>query len=567
MASRLEAGASAADWVRQRLTRFIQDERLRSIVERIVVALHDAWWYVTRNPRTLVYAAGAMVVIMLLYLGNFLISGRIYPNVSTMGVSVGGQSVDNAATMLRETWASDVMIDIVVEGDIYTSASPEEIGLTLDAESTARAARDAGLRGVPFGHEVMPIVELDYSTAQNYLLELAEVLEFPPSNASYVWSNGEIAGLPGQTGRILNTNLSLEQMVQHTGEIARDGRFELLVTPLLPDVVDPDIYAEDVAELLDGSLMLIGYDPFSNQRFTWPIDTETYAGWLEAGARSLTLREENFLPYVDALNTTLNPNGSNERYLSPTETLDHMRDAIQTGSETVNLRIRYRHSVHEVASGDTMSSIARGYGVPLFMLLDANTGINPDILSIGDEVIVPTRDVTMENDPVPEKRIVVDLDRQYLVAFENGQVLFEWPISSGVSNAPTSPGIYQILSHEEVAYGSSSTLCNSAGLECGVWEMNWFMGIYRVQPQLVNGFHGSVLLPNGGLLGGGAIGRPNTFGCVMSNDEDARALYEWAEIGTVVEIVSTEFQPMSDLGWAVWNQEWRGIAQIGTHAG
>src|SRR5690606_41204215 len=69
-------------------------------------------------------------------------------------------------------------------------------------------------------------------------------------------------------------------------------------------------------------------------------------------------------------------------------------------------------------------------------------------------------------------------------------------ISSGVQNAVTSPGIYQILNHDPVATGSSNTLCNSAGLECGTWEMNWFMGIYQVSPGLINGFHGAVLLPS-----------------------------------------------------------------------
>jgi hypothetical protein len=42
-----------------------------------------------------------------------------------------------------------------------------------------------------------------------------------------------------------------------------------------------------------------------------------------------------------------------------------------------------------------------------------------------------------------------------LVAYENGQSMFSWSISSGIEPAPTSPGVFQILSHEPVAYGSS----------------------------------------------------------------------------------------------------------------
>jgi hypothetical protein len=55
------------------------------------------------------------------------------------------------------------------------------------------------------------------------------------------------------------------------------------------------------------------------------------------------------------------------------------------------------------------------------------------------------------------------------------------------------------------------------------------------------------LLPNGRYLGGGSVGAPFTFGCVMSRDDEAKQLYDWAQTGTVVEIVSSEFAPQSQL--------------------
>jgi hypothetical protein len=78
--------------------------------------------------------------------------------------------------------------------------------------------------------------------------------------------------------------------------------------------------------------------------------------------------------------------------------------------------------------------------------------------------------------------------------------------------------------------------------------MFWFMGIYEVVPGLMNGFHGAVLLPNGAYLGGGNVGRPYTYGCVMSENSHAEALYHWADQGTVVEILSSDYEPASDLG-------------------
>lgn len=73
------------------------------------------------------------------------------------------------------------------------------------------------------------------------------------------------------------------------------------------------------------------------------------------------------------------------------------------------------------------------------------------------------------------------------------------------------------------------------------------MGMYEVSPGLMNGFHGAVTLPNGTYLGGGNVGYPYTYGCVMSSAQDGKTLYDWAEDGTVVEIVSDEFAPQSAL--------------------
>ncbi|MEO0564334.1 MAG: L,D-transpeptidase family protein, partial [Chloroflexota bacterium] len=260
----------------------------------------------------------------------------------------------------------------------------------------------------------------------------------------------------------------------------------------------------------------------------------------------LSLRERVFAPFIEAQTRSLNPDPENPtRFINTEETINRVRDAITFGESAVELRIRYHPHTYTVQAGDTASRIARKTGIPFFLIQQHNAGRDLDVLSIGDTLNMPTRDVTMPNEPVQNKRIVVNLNTQELWAFENGEMVFNWDISSGRSNAPTSPGIYQILSHAETATGSSFTLCDDIG--CGQWEMYWFMGLYEVVPGLMNGFHGAVLLPNGAYLNGGATGYPSTFGCVMSHNDDAEALYRWAETGTVVEIVSNEFEPVSSL--------------------
>jgi len=196
--------------------------------------------------------------------------------------------------------------------------------------------------------------------------------------------------------------------------------------------------------------------------------------------------------------------------------------------------VRYEPIVYTVGRGETAYGISRTTGIPYYLIEQANPDRNLSELYVGDTIIIPSRDTLLPLRPVRNKRIVVDLSDQYLWAYENGQPVYEWPISSGIASAPTATGVFQILSHEEKARGSSYTLCDAD--TCGQWVMSWFMGIYEAVPGLMNGFHGAVELPNGRYLGDGQVGRPFTFGCIMSQEDNAILLYNWAEEGTVVEI-------------------------------
>ena len=85
--------------------------------------------------------------------------------------------------------------------------------------------------------------------------------------------------------------------------------------------------------------------------------------------------------------------------------------------------------------------------------------------------------------------------------------------------------MFQVLSKEEQAYASSWDL----------W-MPHFMGIYRTGPDFTNGFHGLPTLSSGARLWEGYLGRPVSYGCIVIGLSEAAALYEWAELGTLVVI-------------------------------
>jgi lipoprotein-anchoring transpeptidase ErfK/SrfK len=482
-------------------------------------------------------------VLMGLFILTHVLAGQIFPNIWALGIPIGNMAVDAAEARLRAAWHSQVQIQLV-DGDRVWKVSPDDIGLHLDAKATAEIARSVGIAGIPFGYNIKPVISADPVTARTYLSSLTNRVKIEPYNAGFEWHDDQFVGVPGRSGRDLDIDRTLANLTQAPTDVVVQQRLDLVVLPVSPQAADPTPYVEQARQLTSQPFALAGYDPFRDQSITWTTTREASTSWLEVSSTGLNLREEAFTPFLEAQNANLH-SAEADRYLDPTETIEALRQAIGHQKNSVGLRIRYHPLTYTVVAGDTGYRIARKTGIPFYLIRDANPGFDLGVLSPGDTVQLPSRDVTVPLVPVNNKRIIVNLDTQYLYAYENGQQVFSWSISSGIEQAPTSPGIFQILSHEPVAYGSSYTLCGDTG--CGQWEMKWFMGIYEVTPGLINGFHGGVLLPNGAYLGGGNVGKPYTLGCIMSQNDNAQKLYEWADEGTIVEIISSEFPPQSDV--------------------
>jgi lipoprotein-anchoring transpeptidase ErfK/SrfK len=121
------------------------------------------------------------------------------------------------------------------------------------------------------------------------------------------------------------------------------------------------------------------------------------------------------------------------------------------------------------------------------------------------------------------KLIVVSISQQHVYAYQGGVLVYSFVASTGSGNS-TRTGTFHILDKIPKAYGSTWNF----------WMPDW-MGIYYAG-SLEDGFHSLPLLPNGQRLWGDAIGTPVTYGCIVLGIQDSRTLYNWAEIGTTVQI-------------------------------
>jgi lipoprotein-anchoring transpeptidase ErfK/SrfK len=121
------------------------------------------------------------------------------------------------------------------------------------------------------------------------------------------------------------------------------------------------------------------------------------------------------------------------------------------------------------------------------------------------------------------KRIVVDISEQHMYVYEGDNLVYSFIASTGMGNS-TRIGTFSVLNKIPNAYGAT----------WNIWMPDW-LGIYW-SGSLQNGIHALPILPNGATLWAGFLGTPISYGCVVLDTYDAQVLYNWADIGTPVEI-------------------------------
>ncbi len=181
-----------------------------------------------------------------------------------------------------------------------------------------------------------------------------------------------------------------------------------------------------------------------------------------------------------------------------------------------------------VQRGDSLSAIARRFGLATADLALANHLSNPSLIYAGQTLVIPGAGVSLDPAASPpsggNKLILVDISEQHMYVYQDGALVYSWVVSTGEPGRDTAPGNYTVLDKIPNAYGSTWDL----------WMPDW-LGIYWAG-NLQNGIHALPILSGGQRLWDGYLGTRVSFGCVILGIEEAHTLYEWAEVGTPVTI-------------------------------
>lgn len=453
-------------------------------------------------------------------------AGRVPPGASALGVELGLLTEADAAATLDAAFATVRLRD----RDRVWTANPAELGIMLDSAATAARAADTGLGAVFGAGAVAPVVSVNEATLADALAALRPQVELPARNAGVRLVNGTVEAVPAANGRALDVGATVTAVAANPARALMTGTLDLVMTDVTPAVTDAAPLVAQAQALLAAPLEIDAYDPFSGDTQTWAIPPGTWGGWLAAqpdGASALGLRlavdPAALADYLTATAAAMLPAG---RYIETDEAAAAVAAALGAGRTSASVRVYERDRVHTVQPGESITSIAYGYGIPYPYIQAANP--NAGTLTAGQALVIPSRDVFLELDPVPNKRIVVSISGNWTRVYEDGALKWDWVSSTGINSSPTWPGVYQVISHERDAYAAN-------------WNLNmpWFLGVYKPVPgsDFTNGFHGFPTRGGGQILWENALGTQVTYGCILLSNTNAQRLYEWAEDGVIVEIL------------------------------
>jgi hypothetical protein len=383
------------------------------------------------------------------------------------------------------------------------------------------------LQVLEFGAEIEPRVELDLVLAKQALERWAGQVSFPPQDADLHLDGGSLIQYDGKPGRTLDVAGSLNMLAAEPEMILLDLQFLPFVMYEVPaERQDVSSQAADVQALLDSTPTIRAYDPVTDEHFSWSPERPEIASWIEiesAGNNlSFFLRDDLLESYILGIVESL----GDDRGLAPEVLEEALRSGLR-GEDPEILIIEYSPGSYVVDAADNLISISFKVGMPSWQLHEFNPDLATSGLVPGEILTVPPRDDLLTLPVIPEKRIVISLSEQRMWTYEEGELLKNYIVSTGIPNSPTLPGLFQVTSHEENAYAS-------------IWDlyMPHFMGIYDAVPGLTNGIHGLPMLSGGRRLWANVLGQPASYGCIILDLQAAEDLFYWAEEGVVVEIQS-----------------------------
>ena len=487
----------------------------------------------------LTLVAGLVCAWLMLQTVASYYANRVYPNVHVMGMKLGRLTPEEATALLKDAAGRADMGQLVLrDGENHMLIPWSEAGMHLDVEATLQAAFAVGhsndlrwrdrVREWLDRHDVAPLFSLDPDRAKQVLEGLAPGVFISPTDPTVRLSGrveDPVVVQPGRPGRELDIDATLAQLLTLANAHGQTAQMDLVFRDVPPRAVDVTPLQAQVEEMLSHRVDVSTYDLVTDETFTWTLGRSDIITWLtlmtSSDGPAVGLDQGGIQVTLADLVAELGA-GRGFRWAEATE---QIADAFNAGGGIATLHLTHPQRTYAVRAGDTLSTIATAFGMTSWHVLKANPDIDPDWLQVGQKLTIPSQDELTPLPPVPGKRIVISTSEQRMRVYEDGELIDDWPVSTGIAESPTHTGVFQVLSKEDLAYAS-------------LWDlwMPHFIAIYAAGPGFYNGIHGLPTLSSGRRLWEGLLGSPASYGCIILGLEEAETLYQWAEPGVVVVV-------------------------------
>jgi vancomycin resistance protein YoaR len=218
--------------------------------------------------------------------------GKIYPGVMTAGVDLSGLTQAQAAALLAQHVDFPDRGRIVFkDGNNLWTATPRDLGLYIDNETTAKAAFQVGRVGGPFNRladqlqtwymkaDVPPLMIFDQRVAYRYLSNLASKVNRPILEASLGVNGVDVVVNSGQVGRSMDVEAALRSLDSQLRTLS-DGIIPLVIHETPPVILDASAQAELARKILSAPLTISVPNASKGDPGPWKFEPDALANML-----------------------------------------------------------------------------------------------------------------------------------------------------------------------------------------------------------------------------------------------------------------------------------------------
>jgi vancomycin resistance protein YoaR len=277
-------------------------------------------------------------------------AGKIFPGISVAGQDLSGFTPNQATELIAESLAYSLEGRIAFQdGEKLWLAAPLELGLFLDAESSAQAAYRYGRGGGLFqrlsnqytawttGIDLPPYMVYDERSAQRYLENIAAEVNRPVIEAQLGLTGIDVQVRSGQIGRTVDLERSLARLGPQFASLT-DGIIPLVIKETPPVILDVTEQAKIAQNILSAPLELLIADPNEGDPGPWTFDPQTLVTMLniervttsEGDNYQVGLNTDDLQRFLESLAPKLEVTPVNARFIfnDDTDELDLLESAV-----------------------------------------------------------------------------------------------------------------------------------------------------------------------------------------------------------------------------------------------